>query len=105
MTIDVIVTDSRQVYKIYANANQCPICHHKVTPRPVFAKPRSLVDRGAALEVVYECPNLECNELFIGYFSQSGVQRPLRLYRARHLTSVPVTLSKAIQDISPTFCE
>jgi hypothetical protein len=102
MTIDVMITGSREYYTIYAHADQCPICHHKVTPRAILARKRSPVG-GAELEIVYECPNLECDELLIGYFSRrSG---PIRLYQARPFSPVPVTFSQPIQDISPTFCE
>jgi hypothetical protein len=103
MTINVITNDNRGAWQIYAHADQCPICHHKVTPRALWVKKRSPID-GAELEIVYECPNLKCDELFIGYFSRASTQGPIRLYQTRPFSPVSVALPQPIHDISPTFC-
>jgi hypothetical protein len=99
----ISVSVDREPCEIYAHADQCPICHHKVTPTAVYAKKRSQRD-GADLEIVYECPNLDCGELFIGYFGPSDYGYP-RLYRAAPFTPIPVRFSQPFEEISPTFCE
>jgi hypothetical protein len=102
--INVRTTDTEKTFQIWAHADQCPICHNKVTPKPLWVKERSPID-GAVLEIVYQCPNLKCDELFIGYFSRTGRGGDLVLYRASPFRSVPVTFSQPIQEISPTFCK
>jgi hypothetical protein len=47
---------------IYGLPDKCPFCHNSITPNVLFAH----VER----EVFMYCPNNECKQSFIGYYSQ-----------------------------------
>jgi hypothetical protein len=103
MTIKVQADETHVIWEIDAHADQCPLCHHKVIAKALYIKERLSTD-GALLEIIYECPNQDCDELFIGYFAGLAVPGPIRLYRTRPFTPVPIILPQPIQDISPAFC-
>ena len=105
MAIQLTLSNNRDYAEIEAHPDHCPICHSKVIPKLLW------IERGGRfyagdLELVYKCPNSECDEMFIGYFrsghSASGV---LALFLTRPFEPVPIAFSQCIRDISPTFCE
>jgi hypothetical protein len=105
MAIQLTPSGSSSYMEIAAHPDHCPICHSKVIPKLLWIEGGGRF-YAADLEVVYKCPNSECDEMFIGYFrsghSASGV---LALFLTRPFEPVPIAFSQCIRDISPTFCE
>jgi hypothetical protein len=102
MPIDLLLEGSdNELVSIIAHPDECPICHCKVTPNVLFCKRGGRV-YGAYCEVLYECPNSQCGEIFIGYFSYFI---PHQLFGTRPWEPVQATFSQYIKDVSPTFCE
>jgi hypothetical protein len=56
------------------------------------------------VEVVYLCPNSECDELFIGYFEPLQNQGHL-LIGSRPIEPTGIKFEDSVLNISPTFCE
>jgi hypothetical protein len=77
---------------------------------PVYAKPggRTGIFR-ADLEVIYRCPNLQCNELFIAYFDEEpmAVSRPsFHRFKAQRPNEITrQEFSEYISKTSPSFCD
>lgn len=92
--------------------DQCPICHTKVIPLPMFGKLKGLIYKGD-LEVAYVCPNAECSEMFIAYFAAPGAPTSMnvpqskwfKLKTLRPVNPVPYKVDQTIRDISSAFCE
>ena len=56
----------------------------------------------ASLEIVYVCPNQQCNETFIGYFISERNQ--LVLTTSRPVDVVAPPFEQSIRELSPYFC-
>src|ERR1700722_3371679 len=82
--------------------DECPICNVKIHPYSLFGRGRSHFYK-ADYEVLYLCPNSQCDELFIAYFYNYCGSTCLRAVRP--LEFAPVSFSEHIRDISPMFCE
>jgi hypothetical protein len=89
---------------ISAHPDHCPICHSKVAP--VLRYGRSGTFRyKASVEMVYTCPNYECNEFFIAYYGViDGQQGYMSLINARPIEPIALTFDDSIKQISPNFC-
>jgi hypothetical protein len=77
--------------------DQCPICHSKIAPLVKFSKLGGAIYR-AGVEVVYLCPNTQCNELFIAYFG--GSNAPFSLMTTRPVEPVSLTFTDPVKEIS-----
>jgi len=53
--------------------------------------------------VVFLCPNQECQELFIAYYTDR-INNAWRLWGCRPIESVPLEFSPFLDEISPFFC-
>ena len=91
--------------------DNCPICHTKILPLPLQMESGGKRYK-AEMVVLYKCPNLECEELFIGYFVRPGdVNNPNRpgnifnLVGTRPIEPIPLTFSDPIKEISQNFCD
>ncbi|MCL4400229.1 DUF4145 domain-containing protein [Patescibacteria group bacterium] len=82
----------------------CPQCHHKIDPQKSAAfyktKPKKIDD---ALEIVFRCPNLDCHEVFIGYYSKMSGQNLFYLQRTAPARYEERTFSQTIMGISYEF--
>jgi hypothetical protein len=80
-------------------SSRCPsACGEFPLPRwcsPALAAPAN---------VCYQCPNLECEELFISYFYRSDTD-VLTFRRSLPFIPEPSIFTDAIKDISSSFCE
>src|SRR5205085_2694346 len=79
-------------------------CHSKITPTARFAKPGG-AGYGSVFEVVYSCPNSECREFFIAYFSNPDTAGPYRLSGMRPHEPVKLALEESVKAVSPSFCD
>lgn len=90
--------------KISQEPDTCPICNHKISPKFICAFMGGY-HGNRNLEIVYKCPNQDCNHLFVAYFgefgrmggpfSYNGSRLPLKL----DFKEFPESISK----ISPQF--
>jgi hypothetical protein len=100
-------TKTGMMMNVESLPDRCPICHvsirpivHSATWRPSTAK-YSYV--GSA-EVVFTCPNNNCQELFIGYYAEpSAGKLVLDTLRPREIAVKP--FNEAIKAVSPSFCD
>jgi hypothetical protein len=88
--------------------NRCPICHVSIVPTRLHARTVNKPNK-PFLEIVCECPNSECSNIFIAYFSRNAQLRipESAVYKyKKSLPSEPLvrTLPEEIQKISPGFC-
>jgi hypothetical protein len=89
--------------------DQCPLCHHKIAPQLIFPRKAPGLVYDSVLQVVYVCPNDQCQELFIAYFTYPSYQNDPNGAAYRLMTSRPVaprtiSFSQFVQDTSPAFC-
>jgi hypothetical protein len=103
MTINVPMSPHGANAVIDRHPDQCPICHHKITPDVVYSKQGGVFYKSICC-IVYHCPNKDCDELFIGYFALNPQGGAFLLTAARPKEFTAPTFNKPIQDVSPTFC-
>ena len=83
----------------------CPQCHHKIDPQKWngFYNSKKIYYENT-LEVIFRCPNLDCLEVFIGYYAKTDratfffkKTEPIK-YQERHfsqtITSISLEFSK-----------
>ena len=84
--------------------DKCPICHSSIRPVSIdtgyFAE---IAQQGRRVECIYQCPNDDCQRIFIGIYLQSPSARYDLVF------SVPAEPNDAefeqqIKAISPEFC-
>jgi len=87
-------------------SSECPVCHRAITPLFIYAyRNEERWDKMNALEVVYRCPAIECQDLFISNFEARTSSCTSFCFK----NSVPFTrksrqFDKTISSISDTFC-
>jgi hypothetical protein len=83
--------------------DQCPICNMKVRPNPLYVANGGHV-YNATVSVVFHCPNSECGELFIAYFTRQDGGGPVcRLMTTRPVEPVAADVAEPVGDMSPNF--
>jgi hypothetical protein len=102
--MSVQIKVSGNVMEVDREPDHCPICHKGIQPVFVTARRGNYTTQGygARLEVLYLCPNHECDEWFIAYFHDS--MPILSLGRTRPFTIEAPAFSPTIRDISKLFC-
>jgi hypothetical protein len=103
MPINLNLSDRNGYVEIDAHPDHCPVCHSKVVPRVLWVTSGGRI-YSAAFEVLYQCPNSQCDEIFIGYFCHNN-HGGARLFRTRPFEPAQITLAECIQEVSPKFCE
>jgi hypothetical protein len=81
----------------------CPICHNVITPNPLWST-LSGKKLDAGLRVLYSCPNLQCQEVFIAYFAGKPGQQ-YRFVTSRPTVPRPITFSEEIRKMSESFTQ
>lgn len=82
----------------------CPQCHHKIDPQKTsgfYNSTKQYADN--ALEVIFRCPNLECHEVFIGYYSKAHDRNHFSLRRTDPTKYEERAFSQTIAGISFDF--
>ena len=64
-TLDFSDRDDVDVDKI---VNECPFCHYSIKPEYILYNSISYEKNETHYEVLYECPRLECQHLFIALY-------------------------------------
>src|SRR5882762_8586039 len=85
--------------------DSCPICHVKILPTALNAEAGGK-KYTADILVTYRCPNLECAEVFIGYFRRIGDRNNptmqgavYQLINTRPVEPTPITFPDPIKEI------
>jgi len=86
--------------KVNRIPDECPICSKAIAPLLRQAFLDSGVREGA-LEVVFRCPNQECNSIFVAYYDLSGSEYVYK--RSRPNTHRDYIFSNEIEAISDNF--
>jgi len=93
--------------------DNCPLCHHAVDPKQlnlasvVGARPE---ERGAVLEMVFQCTRRDCYHFFVGRYKRRSSQAN-QMTGDFHLEStapssiVEPTLPKEVSEVSPNFAK
>ena len=82
----------------------CPQCSHKIDPQKssgFYNSKKQYVDN--ALEVIFRCPNLECQEVFIGYYSKIHDRNQFNLRKTDPAKCEERVFSQTITTISFDF--
>ena len=82
----------------------CPQCNHKIDPQKssgFYNSKKQYVDN--ALEIIFRCPNLECHEVFIGYYSRMHDQNHFNLRKTDPAKYEERVFSQTISGISFDF--
>lgn len=82
---------------------QCPICRQHIVPS--YRHGQQVDGRYRAdLEIIFQCANLQCRELFIAYYAiMQG--RGMTLQDLRPKEPEPVTFDESVRAISKDFCD
>ena len=80
----------------------CPLCHTSVLPLILNGIKREM-NSSDSLRVVFQCPDLRCQELFVGYYAESYPSNYLR--RVAPIEPLEAQFSEVINEASPTFVE
>jgi hypothetical protein len=80
----------------------CPVCHSKISPIQKYGKVGTGYFRSNA-QIVFVCPNTQCNEFFIAYY-ESHPNQPLQLKNTRPIEPMSPVFEESIRLISPSFC-
>jgi hypothetical protein len=84
--------------------DQCPICHTRI--KPIVHQSFRVTDQyGADLELIFQCPNEDCAELFIGYFLGGPGEGVVTLLGVRPQEPATVEFDQAVKDISADYCK
>ncbi len=83
----------------------CPLCHHKMVPKPISNQIISHSDR---VQVIYRCTNRACEEVFIANFVHKRALPPRipKIYHLKYLAPKnpePVIFSDIISGVSERF--
>lgn len=81
--------------------DHCPICHSKIVPVQKFGIIRQILHEIKA-EIVFLCPNDDCKELFIAYYSSA--QQHLIYTNSRPIEPEVASFEEFIRRTSPSFC-
>lgn len=82
----------------------CPQCHHKISPtRAIGFYNSKCAYSSNALEVIFRCPNLDCHEVFIGYYSGSGDKSSFYFKESKPQKYKERDFSETIKGISYEF--
>ena len=93
------------------NPDICPICYSRVTTRAIFATVTETSFFKELLQIVFRCPNHDCDRLFIGLYERStnrtgGMYSPV--FTLTDLAPVfppEEPFSDEIKSISPSLIE
>jgi hypothetical protein len=78
----------------------CPICHKSIDALPVFGK---ITNNQSRVQVIFQCPDLGCQSLFIGTYDFSKNVNAYTLTDTQPVRHVDAIFTKEISDISPQF--
>ena len=82
----------------------CPQCNHKIDPQKgggYFNSKKQYSEN--ALEVVFRCPNLDCHEVFLGYYSRMHDRNHFNLRSTAPTKYEERVFSQTVTNISPDF--
>lgn len=89
---------------LYKLPDVCPQCHHKIDPQKgsaFYNSKKQYPDN--ALEIVFRCPNLECHEVFIGYYLKMHDRNQFNLIKTDPTKYEERVFSQTIATISFDF--
>jgi hypothetical protein len=107
---EIVINQRRYEYDM--DPDHCPLCHHGIMPTRIGAS--NIVRReieGDILQLIYLCPRIECQRVFIGIYRQNyGHQRhyvegPHVLKSTAPYRAVKPQIPDEIQKISPDYVE
>lgn len=97
-----------QHFKFQGDVDECPLCHMKIMPILLFVKKKEYIrgDLNEVYQVVFECPNTKCREIFIACYRKLVVYNDIfNLNDLRPYNIIDVGFDKDIINISPMFCK
>jgi hypothetical protein len=80
--------------------NKCPYCHHIIEPNKIAENFSSVEEHTA--ELIFRCPNLECNRSFIGFY-QTYDGNTFKFKGCNFGNYQKKIFSNEIKKISPSF--
>lgn len=96
-------------FKFHGEVDQCPICHNKIMPILLFVRNRGYTYGSLynVNQVLFECPNSRCKEVFIAYYRKddSIFNDLYTLSQVRPHNFIDEDFDKEITNISPMFCK
>lgn len=88
--------------------DQCPICHKYIIPKVTISYDYGLAKNcyGYKLEVVFICTNLECKDLFIGYYyKENNFEAKYTLKSIAPFVMENIEFSEEIIKLSSSFVD
>jgi hypothetical protein len=81
--------------------DECPICHHAMAINAIYF----VMISDKWLQGVYQCPKLDCHNLFIAAFSVNSYENCCMFKYTFPVLPIEVEVDAALEDISPEFVE
>jgi hypothetical protein len=83
--------------------DECGLCHKNVEPTLLSGVFTGGVNTSLEMEVTFQCTNLDCNSVIIGYYSRTQYPGKFKLQRIAPITPVDRKFDEEIENLSGNF--
>jgi hypothetical protein len=83
--------------------HQCGLCHKNVDPN--YLGGASTNDNFTSIQAVFQCTNLECRNLIIGYYTRANHAEHFKIQKVAPIDPLEKDFNDEIKDVSPNFIE
>jgi hypothetical protein len=102
-TIVIKHVNTNQSVNVDEFPHQCGLCHKNV--EPIFLNGSTTNDLFTTMQAVFQCTNLECKNLIIGYYSRESQTKPFIKQKIAPINPIEKNFNVEIKDVSPNFVE
>jgi hypothetical protein len=81
----------------------CGICHKNIDPLYIGCAFKNEDLTSLQMQAAFQCTNLECNSVIIGYYSRKSHPGTFILNRSGPITPKDRTFNEEIEEVSPNF--
>lgn len=93
--------DGKANVSVNSIPDECPICHHNIEPRHLFATETA----NGAFDFAFKCPRQQCYRVFIGRYLIDARNGSFHLQETTPSTVVVPEMPQDLKALSPDFVE
>ena len=103
----VDLNNAQHGFEIPHYPDMCPICHHAIhiNAHHFAYYDAKKLDANNCIQILFRCPRVNCQNLFIAYYSRNRTNNLLAFSYSQPTTFTGRTFSEVIKQLSPEFCE